>query len=342
VTSLGFLPGGSASAAQNINDQGQVAGFSNNGTPDPFSLNGGGTETRGFVWRDGVMRDVGSLGGPDTLNSWQNQRGQIVGLSYTSDTPDPANGGFPGFDPFLWQNGHMTDLGTLGGTLGSANWINDAGQVVGQSDLAGDENAHPFLWQNGHMTDLGTPSGDFGSANYINHRGDAAGAYFASDGNFHGILWRGRRMTDLPPVGDAPWAFANALNDQDQVVGNEGAFNFNDGSFTEILASLWTRDHGYDLNTLVSPNPLQMTSADYIDDRGDIVGHGFMPDGSQRMFLLMRNPSVPLPASSTSRTALRQTLPTTRHATNVLAPSGAGRSSSAPRTIRWFLLDQRR
>jgi probable HAF family extracellular repeat protein len=276
------------------------------------------------------------------LNSWQNERGQIVGLSYTSATPDPANGGLPSQAPFLWQNGRMTDLGTLGGTVGGANWINDAGQVVGQSNLAGDENAHPFLWQNGKMIDLGTPDGNFGGANDINQRGDSAGAYFASDGNFHGILWRGRQMIDLPPVGDAPWAFGNALNDQDQVVGNEGVFNFNDGSFTEILASLWTGGHGYDLNTLVAPNQLQMTSADYIDDRGDIVGHGFMPDGSQRMFLLIRNPGVPLPATSTSRTALRQTLPVTLHATNVLAPSRAGRSSSASRTIRWFLLDRRR
>lgn len=342
VTSLGFLPGGSESGAANINDQGQVSGASNNGIPDPFSIFGFSTQTRGFVWRDGVMKDLGSLGGPDTLNSWQNERGQIVGMSYTNDTPNPANNGFPSFAPFLWQNGHMINLGTLGGTLGAANWINDAGQVVGQSNLAGDENAHPFLWQNGKMIDLGTPDGNFGGANDINKRGDSAGAYFASDGNFHGILWRGRQMIDLPPVGDAPWAFGNALNDQDQVVGNEGVFNPNDGSFTEILASLWTRGHGYDLNTLVAPNPLQMTSADYIDDRGDIVGHGFMPDGTQRMFLLVRNPGVPLPATSTSRTALRQTLPATEHATSVLAPSGAGRSSSASRTLRWFLLDRRR
>src|SRR6185437_4510983 len=54
-------------------------------------------------------------------------------------------------DPFLWQNGRMRDLGTLGGTMGVANWLNDAGEVVGSSSLAGDHTTHPFLWKNGTM-----------------------------------------------------------------------------------------------------------------------------------------------------------------------------------------------
>jgi hypothetical protein len=38
-----------------------------------------------------------------------------------------------------------------------------------------------------------------------------------------------------------------------------------------------------------------MVSASYIDDHGDIVGQGVLPNGEQRMFLLTRNPTVPLP-----------------------------------------------
>ena len=177
VISLGTLPGGALSGAQDITGQGQVAGNSTNSTPNPFPDPYGvffmarGTEQRGFVWRHGVMHDLGTLGGPDTLEYSQNNRGQITGVSYTNNTPNPATG-IPTIDPYLWQHGHMTDLGTLGGHLGFANWINNQGEVVGVSDLAGDQNAQPFLWKqdhrgNGHMYELPTIGGGYGFANWI-------------------------------------------------------------------------------------------------------------------------------------------------------------------------------
>ncbi|MGN6167009.1 MAG: hypothetical protein ACTHQQ_02400 [Solirubrobacteraceae bacterium] len=299
VVSLGTLPRGSSAFAVSVDNRGQVAGISNNGKADRCSFLGGKTQTRGFVWRDGLMRDLGTLGGPDTLMNWQNARGQIIGQSYTTHKPDPANNGCPGFAPFLWQHGKMINLGSLGGTLGSANWINDAGEVVGLSNLAGDKNAHPFLWRDGKMTALRTPRGYFGLANYISNGGDTAGFYFAK-GHAHALLWRGRRMVKLPTIGDATNASGNAVNNRGQVVGNE-----DDSHFNEIIASLWARGHGYDLNALVAPTSFQMVSADYIDSHGNIVGHGVYTSGPKkgdaRMFLLLRNRSVALPSASTRR-----------------------------------------
>lgn len=294
VVSLGTLPGGHVSFAQGISNRGQVAGNSSNGTPDPFSFFNWGTQTRGFAWRNGMMRDLGSLGGADTVENSQNLRGQITGWSYTNNTPNPATG-LPTTDPFLWQHGHMTDLGTLGGAFGTANWQNNAGEVVGQSDLAGDQTARPFLWKSGHMHNLGSLGGGFGFANWVNGRGDVVGGSLAADHAFHGFLWKNGRMIDLRPVGGAPWAFADSVNNRDQVVGNETTT----GGGHELLAVLWACGHGYDLNTLVAPNPLRMVSADYINNQGDIVGHGVLPNGDQRLFLLIRNPSVPLPSHST-------------------------------------------
>jgi probable HAF family extracellular repeat protein len=305
VLDLGTLPGGVESQAVDINNRGQVSGFASNGTRDKYSFftvfggpgpcgpSGWRTQARSFVWRGGVMRDIGTLGGPDAVSTTQNATGQITGQSWTSSAPNPATG-IPTLDPFLWASGHMRDLGTLGGTIGFANWLNNRGEVVGVSDLAGDQTGHPFLWANGHMRDLGTLGGDYGFASWVNDRGDVAGAAQAADQNFHGFLWRHGHMHDLSPVAGAPWAFPNSGNDKGQVVGTETSKHGN-----ELFAVLWSGSYGYNLNTLIAPSALHLTSADYIGNQGQIVGHGVLRNGHQRVFLLIRNPSVPLPPAPT-------------------------------------------
>ena len=76
--------------------------------------------------------------------------GQVVGLATIGATGV--------WHAFLWADGVMTDLGTLGGLRSAAYAINDAGQVVGHANTA-DGADHAFLWQDGRMTDLGTLGG---------------------------------------------------------------------------------------------------------------------------------------------------------------------------------------
>ena len=159
-----------------------------------------------------------------------------------------------------------------------------------------------------------------------------AGGYLAPphQKKFHGFLWRHAHMTDLPPVGGAAWAFGNGVNDYGQVAGNE-----TDNHGHELLAVLWSGGHGYDLNTLVAPNPLQMISADYINNRGDIFGHGVLPNGDQRIFLLIRNPCVPLPpAPAPARPLPAITGPPDRSISVILALHGAHRGPTPVPSIR--------
>lgn len=100
-----------------------------------------------------------------------------------------------------------------------------------------------------------------------------------------------------------------------------------------MIAALWSGGHGYDLNTLVTPSPVQMTSADYINDHGDIVGHGVLTSGpnsgAQRIFVLIRNPSVPLPGTPTPVRRLPATGQPDERATDLLALHTADRANVA-------------
>ena len=76
----------------------------------------------------------------------------------------------------LWENGTITDLGTLPGhNYSEAFGINERGQIMGISGMwtddcnAGECNA--VLWENGTIRDLGVPMTSWGLPSGINNRG---------------------------------------------------------------------------------------------------------------------------------------------------------------------------
>jgi probable HAF family extracellular repeat protein len=284
--------GGTVSIAYAVNNRVQVTGFALNAVLDPFPLLGFPflavppvTQSRAFLWQEGEMRDLGTLGGPDSAGFWVNESGQVAGCSLTNSTPNPTTGK-PTADPFLWtKNDGMMDLGTLGGTDGCASDLNNRGQVVGFSNLLGDQAGHPFLWEHGVLTDLGTFGGSSGFPEGINEAGEIVGeAGYPGDILFHAALWKNGAMMDLGTVDGDPSSVAFHINSKGQVVGASTNLG---GEW--IHAFLWENGGPIiDLNTLVPRSAgVQLISAPDINDRGEIAALGLLPNGDGHAFLLI-------------------------------------------------------
>jgi probable HAF family extracellular repeat protein len=294
IKDLGTL-GGNHSIAIGINNRDQVVGFSVNTVPDPFSLLYGGlpngTQTRGFLWHKGHMRDLGTLGGPDAQAFGLNEHGQAIGISYINSTPNPVTG-LPPADPFLWSEDRgMIDLGTLGGAWGGAGALNNRGQVIGNSSLAADPgacrspsvppvfinpNCHPFAWDAGTLFDLNTDTigGNPITAQAINDAGEIVGNAAFPNGATYGdaYLWKDGVITNLG-TGDC-YSEAFAVNASGQTVGQ--SFSCDTGIGRSVL---WEDGVVFDLNALIPhSSDLQLDNTFAISDRGEIAGFG-LPSG---------------------------------------------------------------
>ena len=297
ITNLGMLPqGGYQSGAVSVNSRGEVAGIATNLVPDANSLAPQnpnlwpgvpyGYQLRAFLWdaKNG-MQDLGTLGtGTDAQAIEVNERGQVIGDSYTSSAPGACPWSIA-TGAFIWDRAHgMVDLGSLGGTCTTANDLNNRGQVVGTSYVTGDNNNRAFLWENGSLRDLGGSPGEFTGAFAINEGGVAAGyTYLAGDTLLHAALWRHvGQLTDLGSVDNDPCAFAQAINDNDQVVGDStDCHDF-------VRGFLWENGSIVELNTLIPPNsPLYVTFAFAINARGEIAVDGNDANGIEQAALLI-------------------------------------------------------
>lgn len=286
---LGTL-GGYESLTAGVNNRGQVVGTTTNAITDSFCFFGFGTQCRAFLWENGVMRDLGTLGGPDSFAFFGiNERGQVVGMSYTNSMPNPVTG-LPTMDPFLWEHGKMIDLGTLGGTFGGAVLINSRGQVMGQSNLAGDLVMHGFSWERGVLADLGSLFGGDVEVWWLNDIGEIVGSSKYPGGNpRHAFLWKKGVMSDLGtlyPKCDPMFAnsVAFTINSKDQIAGTSGC-----DTTGAVAASLWENGGSIvDLNTLIPPNVgMQLVVASSINERGEIAGLGVLPNGDTHAFVLI-------------------------------------------------------
>jgi len=163
------LLGGTSGEANGLNNRGQIAGAAETSDSDP-TCEFPHRQVRPVIWKDGKIQTVLQYLPGDVRADANaiNDRGEVAGWTGTCEAHGHA---------VLWRHGVVTDLGSFGG-VGStvATDINNRTQVVGWSDLPGDDVSHAFLWENGTMNDLGTLPGDFISfGDGINGKGQIVG-----------------------------------------------------------------------------------------------------------------------------------------------------------------------
>jgi len=170
MTPLSTL-GGHNGAASAINNQGEMAGNAETATTDstcpPYDPNQGQYQVlqdKPVVWKNGHIEELPTYGGdPDGFAIAINDHGQVAGASGVCSTFNVVNGLYLSpVHALLWDRGKVINLGSLGGAFGNqAHNINNRGQVVGASDLAGDDVFHGFVWsQSTGMQDVPPVQGD--------------------------------------------------------------------------------------------------------------------------------------------------------------------------------------
>ena len=266
VEDLGTL-GGPYSFAYSLNNAGMVSGGSatatQNGDPSQAVVNAPQTA---FLWHDGRLRNLGTLGGPDSEAAAANLFNLAVVDSETAK-PDPHGADVCAFGTHLqclaasWKHGQLSALPPLpGGNNSYALDLNDRGQAVGFSDTGVFDNACAA------------------TSTEIPFRSTAGF-------RFQAVIWEpnGSVRPLVPLDQNNGVAFALGINNRGQVVGVSGvcADTAPPPYVTPSHAVLWDRDGTrIDLGSLGGP-----AAATSINDHGDISGTSSTADGLPRPFL---------------------------------------------------------
>ena len=130
-----------------INDAGQIAG----------RHSAGNNAFHAFVSVNGNTTDLSTLGGANGEALAINKNGLVVGDSDTVDGPAHA---------FVFDHSQLKDLGTLPGfdSASYARGINNSGDIVGESDSAGQKRA--FLYTKGQLVELDKLAGNLSEVGF--------------------------------------------------------------------------------------------------------------------------------------------------------------------------------
>ena len=291
-----------------VNDNGQATGQSEIFSADPkhedfcgfkaVGLPTWGQKCEPFLYQNGVMMALPTLGGNNGTGSGINAAGDVVGWAENS-TADP---GCPApktyqFKPVMWHQGQPQELPTVyADPEGVAILVNNSGQAVGGTGNCSSYNTqleiplqslHAVLWQNGQATDLGNLGGTGHGLGILalglNNKGQVVGVSdLQGDTASHAFLWnKSGGMQDLGALPGDVTSGGVSINDSGEVVGVSVDASGNPRAYH------WQNGDMEDLNALVSgDSPLDLLLACSINSQGEIIGLAFnMENGDLHGYL---------------------------------------------------------
>jgi uncharacterized membrane protein len=333
IRDLGGLPGSSQTSAVDLNNLGQVTGYS---TFDIVDTNLTVPTAHPFLYERGAMRDLGLLPGfgagfPQRMND----RGDVLCVQFGANrtlamvlytdgnqinlTERLGADVYPGainisqtmvgarmdsrsqqLRAIILKNGVIADLGVLDPDGGSiAVDLNDSEEAVGWADPDHSNPAvlHAVYFANGTMRDLGLlPGMDSSTADRINRDGHIIGnAYSIGPGptRNRGFLYRRGALKDLGALPGDTDSQAVALNNRDHIVGYSS--HFDDSAGVVQRAMLFVDGRMWELNALVPPDSgWTLQVAVAINDADQILVYGERRGEQGRQRFCLLEPVRPL------------------------------------------------
>ena len=244
-----------AGGATQLPGSGEALGINNAGTIVGTTFSNSNYLPQVSEWSNGQLTNLNIPGYGFAINS----SGQIAG-GYIKNVNE--------MDAFVWTNGTLKNLGTLGGYWTAATAINNKGEVTGTGANATGA-FHAFFDAGSQMVDLGTLGGSNSYGAGINNRGEVVGSAQLASGYLNAFAWSGNGMVDLGTLGGSS-SEAYGVNDAGEIVGDSYlAGNQQNHGFLDLNGVM------LDLNSLMpASSGWTITDAYAINNAGDILGTG--------------------------------------------------------------------
>jgi len=205
-----------------MNEPMRVAGINAGGDVLGHIYLASNSHSRCVLWHDlmpGMLKTPGSICWAAGLND----AGQLLGTANISGKSSQSEN----YQAFIWTQGHVQYLGTLGGHRSFAGGINAQGHAAVTAETHNRRKNAPHraaFWDGDSLHDLGTFDGAGDSAaSGINGLDEIVGNAHDADGAQHPFVWRGAGLVALEPLVDGAdgWRLggATAINDAGAITG---------------------------------------------------------------------------------------------------------------------------